>query len=72
MSYVELSGADLALAALLLVVNGGNLARLPPGAGRSFAIAAVRMAVQLAAVGFVLNVRIRADLAAVDRCSSRS
>jgi putative ABC transport system permease protein len=55
MSYVQLSGVDLALAALLLVVNGGISLAFGLGLAMSFGIAAVRMAVQLAAVGFVLN-----------------
>jgi putative ABC transport system permease protein len=55
MSYVQLSGVDLALAALLLVVNGGISLAFHLGLAVSFGIAAVRMAVQLAAVGFVLN-----------------
>ena len=55
MSYVQLSGIDLALAALLLVVNGVISLAFRLGLAMSFGIAAVRMAVQLAAVGFVLN-----------------
>ena len=55
MSYVELSSADLALAALLLVINGGISLAFRLGLALSFGVAAVRMAVQLAAVGFVLK-----------------
>jgi putative ABC transport system permease protein len=55
MSYVELSGLDLALAALLLVANGGISLAFRLGLEVSFGIAAVRMAVQLAAVGYVLK-----------------
>jgi putative ABC transport system permease protein len=55
MSYVQLSATDLALAALLLVVNGGISLAFRLGLAVSFSVAAVRMAVQLAAVGFVLN-----------------
>jgi putative ABC transport system permease protein len=55
MSYVELSAVDLALAALLLVVNGGISLAFRLGLAMSFAVAALRMAVQLAAVGFVLK-----------------
>jgi putative ABC transport system permease protein len=55
MSYVELSGLDLALAALLLVANGGISLAFRLGLEMSFGIAAVRMAVQLAAVGYVLK-----------------
>lgn len=55
MSYVELSGTDLALAAVLLAVNGAISLAFNLGLAASFAIAAVRMAVQLAAVGYVLK-----------------
>ncbi|MBO0740125.1 MAG: iron export ABC transporter permease subunit FetB [Hyphomicrobiaceae bacterium] len=55
MSYIELSGTDLALAALLLIVNGAISIAFRLGLAISFGVAAVRMAVQLAAVGFVLN-----------------
>jgi putative ABC transport system permease protein len=46
---------ELALAALLLVVNGAISLVLGLGLARSLAIAAVRMAVQVAAVGLVLS-----------------
>jgi putative ABC transport system permease protein len=55
MSYVELSAADLALAALLLAVNGGISLAFRLGLAVSFSVAALRMAVQLAAVGYVLK-----------------
>ncbi|HKD57277.1 MAG TPA: ABC transporter permease, partial [Hyphomicrobiaceae bacterium] len=55
MSYIELSGTDLALAALLLIVNGAISIAFRLGLAISFGVAAVRMGVQLAAVGFVLN-----------------
>jgi putative ABC transport system permease protein len=50
---VELS--DLALAALLIVVNGGLSIALQLGLERQLAIASVRMIVQLALVGVVLT-----------------
>jgi putative ABC transport system permease protein len=55
MSYVELSGLDLALAALLLVANGAISLAFRLGLEVSFGMAAARMAVQLAAVGYVLK-----------------
>lgn len=55
MSTVELSVLDLALAALLLVVNGAISLLFGLRLEASLAIAAVRMGVQLGAVGFVLK-----------------
>jgi putative ABC transport system permease protein len=55
MSYVELSILDLALAALLLVINGVISLVFGLRLERSLAIAALRMAIQLAAVGLVLK-----------------
>ncbi len=55
MSYVELSALDLMLAALLLVVNGAISLAFGLRIEASLAIAAVRMAVQLLAVGYVLK-----------------
>jgi len=55
MTYVELSALDLALAAVLLLVNGAISLVLGLRLEASLAIAAVRMAVQLAAVGFILK-----------------
>jgi putative ABC transport system permease protein len=55
MSYVELSALDLGLAALLLVINGAISFAFGLRLETSLAIAAVRMAVQLGAVGFVLK-----------------
>ena len=54
MSFVELSAADLGLAALLLLVNGLISLAFGLRLERSLAIAAIRMTVQLGAVGFVL------------------
>jgi putative ABC transport system permease protein len=56
MSYVELSLADLAFAAALLIVNGLISVAFQLRLAMSLAIAAVRMVVQLAAVGLVLKV----------------
>jgi putative ABC transport system permease protein len=55
MSYVELSGGDLALAALLLAVNGAISLVFGLRLEVSLAVAAVRMVVQLASVGYVLK-----------------
>ena len=55
MSAVPLTLEDLALAALLLVVNGAISVALGLGLERGLLVAAVRMVVQLTAVGFVLN-----------------
>ena len=55
MSTIELSNLDLVLAALLLVINGAISLAFGMRLEARLAIAAVRMAVQLAAVGFVLK-----------------
>ena len=55
MSYIELSTADLALAALLVVINGGLSLALQLGLERQLAIATLRMIVQLFLVGLVLT-----------------
>ena len=55
MSTVELSNLDLALAAMLLFINGAISLAFGLRLEKRLAIAAVRMAVQLAAVGFVLK-----------------
>jgi putative ABC transport system permease protein len=55
MSYVQLSAFDLALAAVLLVINGAISIAFRLGLAVSLGVAALRMAVQLAAVGFVLK-----------------
>ena len=55
MSYIELNTADLALAALLVVVNGGLSLALQLGIERQLAIATLRMIVQLFLVGLVLT-----------------
>jgi putative ABC transport system permease protein len=56
MSTVELSTLDLGLAALLLVINGAISLVFGLRLEASLAVAAVRMAAQLAAVGFILKV----------------
>jgi putative ABC transport system permease protein len=53
--YIELQFTDLALAALLLAVNGLLSLRLRLGLERQLLIAAIRMVVQLTAVAFVLK-----------------
>jgi putative ABC transport system permease protein len=55
MSTVTLTPIDLALAAALLIVNGVISVAFGLRLERHLAVAAVRMAVQLAAVGFVLK-----------------
>jgi UDP-glucose/iron transport system permease protein len=55
MSYVELSALDLGLAALLLAINGAISLAFGLRIETRLAIAAVRMAVQLGAIGFVLK-----------------
>jgi len=55
MSAVDLSWIDLALAAALLVVNGAISLAFGLRLEASLAVAAIRMAVQLAAIGFVLK-----------------
>ncbi|MEM7123687.1 MAG: iron export ABC transporter permease subunit FetB [Pseudomonadota bacterium] len=55
MSYIQLTYWDIALAALLLVVNGTLSILLSLGVARRIFIAAVRMTVQLLLVGLVLS-----------------
>ncbi len=55
MSYVPLSWLDLVAAAVLIVLNGALSWALRLGLERSIAVAAVRMLVQLGAIGFVLK-----------------
>ncbi len=56
MSYIALDDLDLALAALLVVLNGGLSLALQLGLARQLAIATLRMIVQLLLVGLVLEV----------------
>ncbi len=55
MSYVQLSLWDLALAASLVLLNGGLSLAFSLGLERTLAWAMLRMAVQLGAIGFVLK-----------------
>jgi putative ABC transport system permease protein len=55
-SYIVLDDLDLALAALLVVLNGGLSLALQLGLARQLAIATLRMIVQLLLVGLVLEV----------------
>jgi UDP-glucose/iron transport system permease protein len=55
-SYIALNNVDLALAALLVVLNGGLSIALQLGLARQLAIATLRMVVQLLLVGLVLQV----------------
>lgn len=55
MAVISLGLADLALAALLLVLNGALSLLLQLGLGRSLLIAAVRMVAQLGLMGLVLE-----------------
>jgi len=54
-AYVEITVLDLVLASLLLLVNLGLSAALKLGLTRRLGIAAIRMVVQLALVGLVLE-----------------
>lgn len=54
-SYVVLSFWDLAIAALLILINGGISLALQLGIERTLFVNAVRMTVQLMAIGFVLK-----------------
>jgi UDP-glucose/iron transport system permease protein len=55
MNYVTLDYTDLALAASLLLINGGISVILSLGLARSLAISAVRMVVQLLLIGLILD-----------------
>ncbi|MDH3473382.1 MAG: ABC transporter permease [Rhodospirillales bacterium] len=55
MSYIPLTVSDLALAALLVLINGGLSLVLHLGLERQLAIATLRMIVQLFLVGLVLT-----------------
>jgi putative ABC transport system permease protein len=56
-----LSLADVAIATLLIVVNGAVSAALSLGLGRKLALAAIRTVVQLLAIGYVLGWVFRFD-----------
>ncbi|MEQ8665579.1 MAG: iron export ABC transporter permease subunit FetB [Rhodospirillales bacterium] len=56
MNYIALHYTDLAIAAVLLLINGGLSIVLRLGIARDLAISAVRMIVQLLLVGLALNV----------------
>lgn len=55
MSYVPLSFLDLAIAAVLILLNGAISIAFRLGLERSIAVAAARMIVQLALIGLVLD-----------------
>ena len=55
MSYITLGYADLAIAAFLVILNGGLSIALNLGLERQLAIATLRMIVQLLLVGLVLT-----------------
>ena len=55
MSYIALDAIDLAIAAILIVINGALSLALQLQLARQLAIAAVRMIVQLLLIGFVLT-----------------
>ncbi|CAN7355947.1 iron export ABC transporter permease subunit FetB [Trinickia sp. LjRoot230] len=57
----QLSLVDVAIAALLIVVNGAVSAALSLGLGRKLALAALRTVVQLLAIGYVLGWVFRFD-----------
>ncbi len=58
-SYVRLDFLDLAIAALLVLLNGGLSVALRLGIARHLAVAALRMVVQLALVGLLLTTLFR-------------
>jgi putative ABC transport system permease protein len=60
-SLEQLSLVDVAIATLLIVVNGAVSAALSLGLGRKLALAAVRTVVQLLAIGYVLAWVFRLD-----------
>ena len=55
MTYIRLALVDLALPALLLVLNGALSVALNLGLERQLAAAALRMVVQLMLIGYVLT-----------------
>ena len=55
MTYISITSSDLIAAAVLIFINGAMSWALQLGLERSIAIAAVRMVVQLGAIGFVLK-----------------
>ncbi|GAB6052177.1 iron export ABC transporter permease subunit FetB [Magnetospira thiophila] len=55
MTYVQLDYLDIALASLLLLINGGLSMRLRLGLERTLLVSALRMAVQLTLIGLVLT-----------------
>ncbi len=55
MTYIQLDLFDLALASILVLINGGLSVALQLGVARQLAIATLRMIVQLALVGVVLK-----------------
>lgn len=55
MNYIPLDYGDLAVAALLVLLNGGLSVWLQLGIERQLAVAAARMVVQLVLIGFVLT-----------------
>lgn len=55
MDYINLTFFDLALASLLILINGGISLALGLGLERTLFINTVRMTVQLVAIGFVLK-----------------
>ncbi len=56
MTYIRLEYIDVAIAAVLLLINGGLSVALQLGIARELGIAAVRMVVQLLLVGLALTV----------------
>ncbi len=55
MNAVPLSAVDLAIAAVLILINGAASLAFRLGLGRQLAIVTLRMIVQLTAIGFVLK-----------------
>ncbi|MBT8002298.1 MAG: ABC transporter permease, partial [Rhodospirillales bacterium] len=55
MNFITLGATDLALASLLVIINGGLSLMLGLGLERQLLIAAARMVVQLSLMGLVLK-----------------
>lgn len=55
MNYIALTTSDLALAALILLINGGISVAFQLGLERTIAVSALRMVVQLTLIGLVLK-----------------
>jgi putative ABC transport system permease protein len=55
MDYIDLSATDMAIAAILILINGALSVLLKLGLERQLLVAAVRTVVQLLAIGYILG-----------------